>query len=240
MTADRLNKLNQEFYEAHQGSFSASRRNSWPGWERVLDHVCLPENPGVLDVACGNMRFEAFLEDQLAGSSMGYRGVDSCVGLASGRARALDIVESLIADTLVERLGPERFDFVVSFGFMHHVPGDALRLRLIRSLVEMTSPGGFVAISFWRFMDDAGLADKALRTTARGCDELDLRLDAGDYLVGWNGCEGAYRYCHSFDDDEIDVLVAAVAEKAAVVDRFLADGRTGALNSYIVLQRRVL
>ena len=61
-------------------------------------------------------------------------------------------------------------------------------------------------------------------------------LDAGDRLLGWRDEPGAYRYCHSFTDGEIDALAASVGHAVTEVARFRADGRDGALNSYLVLQ----
>lgn len=62
------------------------------------------------------------------------------------------------------------------------------------------------------------------------------QFNEGDYLLGWRNLPGVYRYCHSFSDEEIDSLVTLVADKAKCVARFRADGRTGGLNEYLVLQ----
>lgn len=64
------------------------------------------------------------------------------------------------------------------------------------------------------------------------------QFNEGDYLLGWRNLPGVYRYCHSFSDEEIDSLVTLVADKAKCVARFRADGRTGSLNEYLVLQVR--
>ena len=61
-------------------------------------------------------------------------------------------------------------------------------------------------------------------------------MERNDYLLGWNAQPGVYRYCHHFDDGEVDRLADAVSDKARVVDRFTADGRSGNLNAYIVLR----
>ena len=68
--------------------------------------------------------------------------------------------------------------------------------------------------------------------------DISQQFNEGDYLLGWRNTPGAYRYCHSFSDEETDSLVASVADKAKCVARFRADGRTGNLNEYLVLQVR--
>lgn len=182
-------------------------------------------------------------------------------------------------------------DLCVSFGFLHHVPTFEARAAALRFLLSAARPGGIVAVSLWRFMDDAGLAEKAHATHAEALDELDLPLlDEGDYLLGWQGRSGAWRYCHHFDDAEIDALVNEVCacvpnaseiqlrvcarngaspacqdlhpcaesstqrrpeeatakpciahsrkarQNPQLIERFQSDGRTGALNTYLIFR----
>ena len=234
-TIEALRELNNAFYRAHHESFSASRGGAWPGWERVVGHL---ERGRLLDVACGNLRFERFLVERFGAGAFSFTCLDSCVELVSDCA-GVEFVECDVLKTLqTAEAMPAGFDAAVSFGFMHHVPSRELRAMLLRQLVESVRPGGVVAVSFWQFMQDAKLAEKARATTERGCAELDLALEDGDYLLGWNEAAGAYRYCHDFSDSEIDGLAAGVSDAADVIDRFSADGRNGALNGYVVLRRR--
>ncbi|MDR3136291.1 MAG: class I SAM-dependent methyltransferase [Coriobacteriales bacterium] len=67
-------------------------------------------------------------------------------------------------------------------------------------------------------------------------NNIKVTWEAGDYLLGWDNIPGAYRYCHSFSQVEIDWLSSSVAKKASVVARFKADGRSGDLNTYLILR----
>ena len=73
--ARRLSDITNEFYRTVHASFSATRQSPWAGWERVAE-VTFPDADGgaagggtaggsrafdVLDLACGNLRFERFL-----------------------------------------------------------------------------------------------------------------------------------------------------------------------------------
>lgn len=110
-------------------------------------------------------------------------------------------------------------------------------------------------------MNNEGLAKKAQRTHQEalelfrasstsenkaysGADsKKQLRFDAsqleeGDFFLGWKDTPGQYRYCHNFTEHEIDELVSLVGNEAKVVSRFIADGRTNNLNSYLILQKR--
>jgi hypothetical protein len=113
----------------------------------------------------------------------------------------------------------------------------AWRVEILSSLVRQTRSGGIVVVSFWQFLSNGALAKKACSTHERALKDLQLpALDTGDYLLGWQDMPDVYRYCHSFSEVEIDQLVEAVADKASVVSRFVADGRTKNLNSYVVLK----
>lgn len=175
--------------------------------------------------------------------------VDGCDELASGADgpafpvayESSDIVGGLIAGApLCELHHAPQVDMAVSFGFLHHVPGERLRIRVLEGMVDAVRPGGCAAVSLWQFMNNAALAAKVRATHAQASEALGLAADAfdeGDYLLGWKNVEGVWRYCHHFSDEEVGRLIDAVSSRARLVDVFEADGRTGAMNKYLVLQR---
>ena len=231
----------------------------------------------VLDLACGNLRFEAFLAKELADTDLAFHTADDCDALVKGapwrpdpadgaalgnRAagsirwhhQSFDVLAALDAEgrsdgaaldaetpgggpALAEALQTPRCDLAVSFGFLHHIPLPRWREEVLAMLAAKVRPGGFVIVSLWRFLENPLLARKAEATHEHALAELGLPpLDAGDRLLGWKDEPGAYRYCHSFTDGEIDALAASVGHAVTEVARFRADGRDGALNSYLVLQ----
>lgn len=203
--------------------------------------------------------------DELVPDQVSYRVSDCVSTLASGHipgwmsssatSRSLvvdhslidfyhcDVMEALRNNTLSEQLcnhAPAR-DIAVAFGFMHHAPLFAWQIELIQALVDATRAGGLVALSLWRFMDNESMAAKARRTHEEALDVLGWRQQARqfgtqDVLMGWQNKPGAYRYCHSFTTQEIDALVSAVSDRADIIARFRADGRTHDLNEYLILK----
>ena len=250
----RLCALTGEFYRANAESFSQTRQSPWRGWVRlleVMDAAAEQEPLRVLDVACGNLRFERYLADALPSRVLSGYAVDNCDLLVEAGERGefgplsriafqnLDVIERLSGGSLREALeAPDAScDLAVSFGFMHHVPLERWRVELLRALIAKVRPGGFVAVSFWRFLNSDKLARKAQETTSRALVELGLpELLPNDYLLGWQDTQGLYRYCHHFDEREIERLLASVADSAELVSRFEADGKTGNLNEYVVLR----
>ena len=245
-TIDTLNRLNASFYRENSESFDRTRQTAWPGWERVVEQLVrddVDDQSRILDVACGNMRFERFLLETAPGMEFHAVCVDSCDELAvpvhGCEFLSCDIVHELMSGgTLIESWGLG-YDAVVSFGFFHHVPSANLRIRLLDALVDATAPDGFIAISLWRFAEDSKMREKAERATVEALAALPLvdELEEGDYLLGWNDVSGTYRYCHSFNDSEIEHLVEHAKGRARLVDRFRADGRSGDSNEYLVFRR---
>lgn len=163
----RLCALTGEFYRANAESFSQTRQSPWQGWVRLLEvmdaRAAERELLRVLDVACGNLRFERYLADALPGRMLSGWAVDNCEPLVEAGERSefgplsriafqnLDVIARLSGGRLRESLeAPDASrDLAVSFGFMHHVPLECWRAELLRTLIAKVRPGGFVAVSFW-------------------------------------------------------------------------------------------
>lgn len=261
--ARRLMTLTSQFYDHVAPSFSATRQHPWEGWARLWDEAapllapCAPDRPlRAIDVGCGNLRFERFLEAKAPGAWEAWcvdgcralmgEGAASLVGTMGGALPAalheLDVVEALLdgmgAAELACSFGAPPADLAVAFGFLHHVPSAEARARLLRALVQAVRPGGLVAVSLWQFADDERLGPKAEQATTRARKLLGLpALPPGDYLLGWQDDPSIFRYCHSFAEVEVDGLARAATPEAREVARFPADGKSGKLNRYLVLQR---
>ncbi len=236
--------LDRAFYDANAEGFSATRRGAWSGWRRVatlvrdamrggartdgggaeIDGATGGDaaSPGiasplaVVDVGCGNMRLAAFLGTELPDAHISYLGVDACVPLAATTSEP----PANVSASFLER---------------------DLRAALMRGLVRAARPGGLVACSLWRFLDDPALAAKADLATAEvlaappvpGLSEASL--EPGDRFLGWGGALATPRFCHHVDEAEADALVRASG--AEEICRFSADSRTGTGNRYLVLRR---
>ena len=240
-----LRDLNNRFYAACADSFSATRAMPWQGWRRCVALAPQSRPLRVLDVACGNMRFERFLESELGENApLDLYAIDDCDSLVPSRERVafqnLDIVDALEKGSLARLIDAPDCDFVGCFGFFHHVPGFDCRANLMRALIDKTALGGVVCASFWRFMDDERLAARATCDLSSFglCGEVSL--EENDYFLGWQHEPGLARYCHHFTEEETQSLVRIACEggRAEVADEFLGDGKSGELNRYVVLRKK--
>ncbi|MEC4272815.1 class I SAM-dependent methyltransferase [Adlercreutzia sp. R25] len=260
----QLSALTTEFYAREAASFSVTRQAPWHGWEKAWEVISeqrpsLAAEPlAVLDVGCGNLRFERFLATHTRGP-VAVCALDNCTALAEDGTAPLserftlefqetDLVEHLLNNHGTPLANPGTCDIAVAFGLMHHVPTFALRTRILQELISALRPGGFALVSFWQFLNDPRLAAKAEAVTAAGRAEHNLPLfQENDFLLGWQEAERVYRFCHHTPDAEIDALLANVQQALAQAHsssptfrelaRFSADGKPGNLNRYVILQR---
>ena len=228
--ARRLSDITNEFYRTVHASFSATRQAPWPGWERVTEvafpgadnGACSLQPFDILDLACGNLRFERFLAGRVSNARVWAADIcDELVELApADDLSELHYQHVDLASDPSAVVAPA-CDLCVSFGFMHHLPSTEQRMAVLRTLVDHMRPGGFVAVSFWQFARDERLRAKATPLA-----------EPGDYLMGWQHEQDVRRYCHSYEEDEISALVAGLPAEVQEVARFSADGN---LNRYVIL-----
>ena len=136
----------------------------------------------VLDIACGNLRFEAFLANAYPHIDWSFFAVDNCEPLvASGQediAKKVHFTCEDIVSNILDGLPAAEpanvpalaaatpFDLVVSFGFLHHIPSFDLRQQFLLEALSQVKPGGYLVVSFWQFLNDPAKRAKIEQTHA--------------------------------------------------------------------------
>lgn len=211
-TVRALCQLNTEFYERNAASFSQTRTAPWEGWRRCMAACGFDDSDGaaldqpvdaqiadsVLDIACGNLRFEAFLANTYPHFDWSFFAVDNCEPLvASGQedvAKKVHFTCEDIVSNLLDGLPAAEpanvpalaaatpFDLVVSFGFLHHIPSFDLRQRFLLEALSQVKPGGYLVVSFWQFLNDPAKRAKIEQTHAEALAffESDAETRAND------------------------------------------------------------
>ena len=237
-TIRKLLALNRQFYQTFAASFSATRQRIQPGVERLLGRI--PRDAAILDVGCGNGELARRLA--LQGCRGPYVGVDfSAALLDEARRRILPPLEArflegnLASAGWAAALDGASFGYALAFAVLHHLPGFATRLKVVRAIWNLLEPGGFLLHSHWHFLnsprwrariqpwEQAGIAPQA--------------LEPGDYLLDWRRGGRGFRYVHVLEADELRVL----AQKSgfSLRETFTSDGREGNLALYQVWQKQV-
>lgn len=242
----RLLELNARFYAENAGSFSATRQRIQPGMARSLTEwftarggIAASAGLHLLDLGCGNGNLAAWLAGQ--GFQGYYTGLDQSPGLlecASGipQRMAFQSADLSKPDWLAE-LPTRPFDLVTCFAVLHHLPGEGLRLRLLREIKRLLAPEGNFILSVWQVHRSPRLVKRIQPWSSAGLDAADL--DEGDVLLDWRAGGGAdsqaLRYVHVLNEAELKRL----AEKSSfqIQQSWASDGREGCLGLYQVWSR---
>src|SRR5258705_3842514 len=138
-TARRLAELNQRFYAEHAENFAEARPRLPAGVQRVLAEV--PSGLRVLEVGCGDGKVGRALAR--AGAAA-YLGLDLSPAMldrarryteAEERKAAIDFRPADLAEPgWTDVLPEEPFDWALAFAVFHHLPGTALRARVLREM----------------------------------------------------------------------------------------------------------
>jgi SAM-dependent methyltransferase len=213
--AERLLRLNREFYQTFAESFAETREDA------------------ILDLGCGNGELARALAEH--GHIGRYVGLDSSEALLSVARQEQPHPEARfenvdLADPMWSASLSGLFDIIVAFAVLHHIPSDALRLRLVRDMRALLSDDGWAAVSVWDFM-----ASERLKARVVPWDAIELReqdVDGDDYLLDWRRGGYGLRYVHHFSETELTDL--ATQGGFSVERNFHSDGEGGRLGLYQV------
>ena len=239
-SAEKLLRLNRQFYQTFALQFSATRRRLQPGVRRALES--LPGDADLLDLGCGNGELARELRRR------GYRGIyvgldQSPELLREAEKAPLEPLRATFVQTDLARpdwamnirwLGSSRVKFqpdvVLAFAVLHHLPGEALRLQVLQAARGCLLPGGTFIHSEWQFLSSPRWRERIQPWELIGMEADEV--DAGDALLDWRRGGSGLRYVHHFSEDELRRLAAG--SDFQVSETFYSDGEGGRLGLYQV------
>ncbi len=228
----RLLELNQQFYQTFGAEFSATRRRIQPGVKRILNLIGPDES--ILDLGCGNGELARLLARR--GQRAPYTGLDFSLPLlreVGGLPGNFVFIEADLTgdwEIRISESANQRFDIVVAFATLHHIPSEALRLKILKKVHAVLEPRGRFIHSNWRFLNSERLRARIQPWERAGLSATDV--DANDYLLDWRRGGEGLRYVHHFDEAELDALATATGFR--VRETFHSDGENGQLGIYQV------
>ncbi len=232
-TLSHLLELNRQFYQTFARQFSATRQRLQPGVLKVLQTI--PPSQRLLDLGCGNGELARHLARQ--GHTGTYTGLDFSPALLEQAVKAQPShfrflqADLSTPDWEAPLLGTQ-MDAILAFAVLHHLPGNDLRLQVLRKARSLLTLQGKFIHSEWQFLNSPRLKARLQPWESIGLSQSEV--DPGDYLLDWRQGGQGLRYVHHFTISEL----ADLAEKAGfeVVETFLSDGENHRLGLYQVWQ----
>lgn len=256
-TTQRLAALNQLFYAEHAENFADARPRLPAGVQRVLAGIAAGVR--VLEVGCGDGKVARALARAGVGAYVGLDSSEAMLqrarryttgdeGRATNGADGASVIgplspaalrgfvflsADLASPSWPDVIARQSFGWILAFAVFHHLPGYDLRAGVLRTLASHLAPGGRVALSNWQFTRSDRLKKRVAPWARVGLSDADV--ERGDYLLTWerNGKHGL-RYVHVLDEKEARRMAAGAGLR--VVETFSADGVTGDLSDYVIME----
>ena len=245
---EKLLEINDRFYRDFGKSFAETRRRIQPGVEKILNEYIRDGN--WLDLGCGSGALGSrWIENGITGL---YEGLDFSpvlIGEAQEMVKALTLRSDqkilytsadLGQQTWVEKCSRNKYDGILMFAALHHLPGAEQRNALLRQISDLLDAGSFFIHSEWQFQRSKKLKTRIQPWSLVGIDLEDL--EPGDTLLDWRhpspgqGDSNGLRYVHLFTHDELSDLAQRNGFK--IVSEFDSDGKEGNLSLYQVWKKQ--
>jgi len=240
-TTAQLIDLNKQFYQTFAGAFAATRRRIQPGVRRILDG--LPLDAQLLDLGCGSGEVAGELVRR--GFNGLYTGLDFSPNLLEEARRNLPRAGAAPGSFVFQTAdlgqlgwsgfaGEQRFDILLAFALLHHLPGEELRRQVLSEAKKLFAAGGHhrqqLVFSVWQFMRSPRLAGRVIPWERVGLSQD--QVDPGDYLLDWRAGGVGLRYVHLFSEEELQALAQTCGYR--MEGEFTSDGKEGDLSLYQV------
>jgi SAM-dependent methyltransferase len=250
-TQEQLIALNDQFYQTFGEAFAATRLRIQPGIRALLDEI--PMEGYWLDLGCGNGALgKLWAEQNRKGCYIGMDFSDELLEHAnkltaglSGDELKLQYIKAGMTDdpwpveekSFIASLFPANdplFDGIMSFAALHHIPGNDVRLVILKHIRRLLKPGGVFIHSEWQFQNSPKLMERRLDPSSVNVDTE--QLEEGDTILDWRFAlpgqeeQVGQRYVHLFNENELAEL--ALQSGFMVEKTWYSDGKSGDLALY--------
>lgn len=225
---------NHKSYNTIASDFDATRLSYWPEFALLGKYV--KEGGRMLDIGCGNGRLLKYLSYELRITNYEYIGIDQSEELikiaremrnAERGMPSCIMADFLVADVFNMPFGDSEFDVVAGIAFLHHIPGEESRSKVLREMYRVLRPGGILFFTNWNLWQWKLI--KKYKFRLRDFIFSHNGLDAGDF---WIPFQGRPRYYHHFTKLELIKLCKKAGLKSL-------DYKKGANNVMILRKGKI-
>jgi ubiquinone/menaquinone biosynthesis C-methylase UbiE len=216
----------KENYNLIAKEFSATRKEIWEELKFLFEN--LKEGEKVLDLGCGNGRWYKIFKEK----RVDYFGIDNSEKLIEIAKENFPDAKFFVGDALNLPFPDNFFDKIYSIALLHHIPSEALRIKVLKEAKRVLRPGGILILTCWRVHRLREILAFLKYTFLKiiGKSKLDFR----DTFVPWG--KKTLRYYHFFTQKELENLVRKVGFEI-LESGVVKNKRENRQNYYIISQK---
>jgi ubiquinone/menaquinone biosynthesis C-methylase UbiE len=203
-----LNKTKRD-YNLISNHFSETRKRPWDNFKFFFEGI--PSRAKVLDLGCGNGRFNEFLEGK------DYTGLDKSGELIKKAKEKYPKQNFLVGDALNLPFEDNSFDYVISIAVIHHMPTKKTRKKFLKEIKRVLKSEGEARISTWNYLESKkSLYFKNLFKKVIG------KIAFRDVFIPWHNQNGEVitkRYYHFFTIKELRKLFKKTEWKTKIIKK---------------------
>lgn len=218
---------NKKSYNIIAPDFNATRRTTWPEFEELALYI--KEGSRILDIGCGNGRLYKYINDELRTTNYEYVGIDQSEELIKIAKKSLptSLYERegflknippfekggrggifMVADIFNLPFKDGEFDVVAGIAFLHHIPSQELRVKVLKEIYRVLSPGGILFLTNWNLWRWEIISHNVKKNNMNPLHFFFQHdgMDAGDFWIPYrasNGGKPMPRYYHHFKKHEL-------------------------------------
>jgi tRNA (uracil-5-)-methyltransferase TRM9 len=248
-----LNPLNERKNESLAPNYNLSQKdenNLTNNEDRVASAAlnAASLNYKILDLGCGNARFANFINSQLTLDEIEkveYFGVDFSVNFLEQSQSALQQnfpnygLKQLDILKDIEQLATQKYDLIVMFGLIHHIPSLESRKIFFKKVASLLHLDGLLIFTTWQYLDTPRLVKRVIDPESETGKSVFMRLgikktdlEVGDNILDWVKKVFSYRYSHYFSQEEVQGHIQD--NDLELIHSFVCDGRDSKRNQYYV------
>lgn len=198
--ADQIIQNLSSLYNTIASEWDSSRQFPTPLKKKLVNDI--QQNWRVLDLGCGNGLMIPFILEKGAK----YTGVDISTKMIDVvRNKYTTEIQSgqvtLWASNVLDWQSEERFDFIISFAVLHHIPSVVYQEKFLQVVKKHLKPQGKAVIIVWNLLNE-------FYDNKFGVSEKLMGGKSGELCIPWKATQGvvAERYIYQFSVAELQSL----------------------------------